>query len=747
MPPGQPPNTPQTVPVEQALEMAMGHHGAGRLSEAEDIYRQILAADPNQPQAMHLLGVVAHQLGRSDIAEGMIVKSVSLDPKNPESHSNLGLVRIALGKIEEAISSFQEAVELQPDYAEAQCNLGLALHNIGRLEDAIPCYQKALALRPDLAEAHNNLGNIFTDMRRYEEALDCYGKALTLQPNFAGAHCNLGNVQKSLGQIDEAEASIQRALSLEPELPEGHHNLGLVKQIQERAEEAVACFRKAIDANPNFAEAHYDLGMALKALSKIDEADQQIAKAVELEPGNAGWQMSRKLLLPTIPSSLEEIQTYRDKFAREVKAAIGEGLKIEDPLNDIGGSTFYLAYHNLNNRPIMEDVGKMYKALCPSLVYEAPHCRRVTAGDRGKLRIGFLSSFFRNHTIAKLSRGYIEHFSRDKFEVVVLRPQGKNDDVTKLVENAADKVVSLSGDLVTDRQSIAAEELDILFYLDIGMDPYSYFLAFSRLAPVQATTWGHPETTGLPNVDYFISSEFLEEGDSANQYSEQLVKLKNMPTYFYRPEIPENKFKRDDFDLPQEGQLYVCPQALFKFHPDFDAILADILTQDVTGCVVLIDDNKGGHWSRILIERIAQSYPAIVDRILLVPPMPTEKFFGLVLLADALLDIPTFSGGNSSLEAFAMAQPIVTWPQDFMRARVTAGFYQQMGVTDLIADSAENYVELALRLAQDGEFNTQMKQAIEANSPKIFENEEIVRELETFFTEAYKLRQTKEITL
>ena len=412
------------------------------------------------------------------------------------------------------------------------------------------------------------------------------------------------------------------------------------------------------------------------------------------------------------------------------------------PVLDVGISNFYLAYHGRNNRSLMQNIAELYIGVCPKLTYQAKHCQSKQGEKRDVLRIGFLSSYFRDHTIGKLIRGIIQYLSRDLFEVIVFRSPGKGDHRSEIIDRAADKVVSLHKKLERDWEVIEDEELDILFYPDIGMDPYTSFLSFARLAPVQAVSWGHPDTTGIPNIDYFISSELLEIPDASNHYTEQLIRLPNLPTYYFRPEVPEQSFIRNDYGLPDKGHLYVCPQTLFKFHPEFDDTLGELLRRDPDGRLVLIEYKTRGYWKRLLYERFNRAFPDVIDHVIFIPHMPHEKYLGLLILADALLDIPTFSGGNSSFEALAMGAPIITWPHDFMRGRVTAGLYKQMGLNKLIATDANAYLTLALRLAQDPDFKHRMQADINANVYKLYERHEVVREMESFFIAAYETWKT-----
>lgn len=589
----------------------------------------------------------------------------------------------------------------------------------------------------DLARQHHTAG-------RLAEAEALYQQILQVDPQYAEAHFNLGNVLKNSGKLEEAVASYQKTLVLKPDDAHVHYNLGVTLNALNRSDEAVASYRKALTCKPGYAEAHYNLGNALQYQGDVDGATGQFELAISQQPDRPGWGIRKALLLPVIAASKEDIQARRQHLHGAIKALQTQGLTLDDPAAT-GATSFHLAYHNLDNRSIVEDIAKLYVTACPKLAFEAEHCRSKQGEKKGRLRIGFLSSFLRNHTIGKLLRGIIENFPRQRFEVIVFRLPGETDEISEIIDRAADKVVPLDKKLERDRELIAAEQLDVLFYYDIGMDPYTYFLSFARLAPVQAVSFGHPDTTGIANIDYFISSSLIESSGSADQYSEQLVQLSTLPTCYVRPEIPQSTFSRADFGLPEKGALYVCPQALFKLHPDFDDVVGDLLRRDPDGFLVLIDDGKGGHWKPLLIERIGRSCPDSVERVIFVAKMAYEKFMGFLSIADALLDVPTFSGGNSSLEAFAMAVPIVTWPGGFMRARVTAGCYKQMGLGELIASDGDEYVSLALKLAHDADFKSRMQADIKANSHKLYEREEVTRELEAFFFEACQASRKGEL--
>jgi predicted O-linked N-acetylglucosamine transferase (SPINDLY family) len=281
--------------------------------------------------------------------------------------------------------------------------------------------------------------------------------------------------------------------------------------------------------------------------------------------------------------------------------------------------------------------------------------------------------------------------------------------------------------------------LDILFYPDIGMDPFTYFLAYARVAPTQITTWGHPVTTGLPNMDWFVSADGLEPDGAEAHYTERLARLSRLPTSYRAPDtssVPADPAEcRRRLGIRADGTLYLCAQSLFKLHPDNDAVFGEILRRDPRGQLVLIE-GQSARWSAILATRFARVFPEALDRVWFMPRMPFDNFLTLLRAADAVLDPLHWTGGNSTFEAFALGVPIVTWPGAFMRGRVTAAAARQAGVPDMIAADTEQYVDLAVRLAHDPAWRHELATRLRAGHAELFDDARAVRDLEAVFTRA-----------
>ncbi len=270
--------------IPEALAIAIQHHQAGRLQAAEQVYRQILAVEPNHADALNLLGVIASQVGKHEIAVEYIRRAIGLQRNAALFHNNLGGAYHALHKIPEAVTCYRRALQLKPDYAEAHYNLGIVLKEQGKLDEAVTCYRRALQLKPDYAEAHSNLGNVLNNQGKLVEAVACYRRALLLKPDYAEALNNLGAAVNEQGKLDEAVACYRRVLQLKPDYAEAHYNLGIVLKEQGKLDEVVACCRRALELKLDYAEVHSNLGNALKDQGKLDEAIACYRRALELKP-------------------------------------------------------------------------------------------------------------------------------------------------------------------------------------------------------------------------------------------------------------------------------------------------------------------------------------------------------------------------------------------------------------------------------------------------------------------------------
>ncbi|MEM9684458.1 MAG: hypothetical protein AAF942_14395, partial [Pseudomonadota bacterium] len=296
-----------------------------------------------------------------------------------------------------------------------------------------------------------------------------------------------------------------------------------------------------------------------------------------------------------------------------------------------------------------------------------------------------------------------------------------DDALSRELQGLANVSIALPDTLDTARRTIAEKELDILFYPDIGMDPVTYFLAFARLAPVQCVTWGHPVTTGIPAIDYYLSCDAAEPDGAEAHYSERLVRLGGLPFSYRQPARPDPLGTREDFGLADDATVYFLAQSLFKIHPDMDAPLAEILRQDPKGVLLLLEGQQES-WGETLRQRFAETLGPLAERVAFLPRQKHDDYMRLIALADVSLDSFPFSGGNTTYQALAMGTPVVTLPGAYLRGRLSLAIYRHMGMTDCVAEDAADYARIAVRLGTDVTYRTYIEERIAADADSIFDD-------------------------
>jgi protein O-GlcNAc transferase len=653
--------------IVACLQEALRHHQAGRLDQAEGLYRRVLSVDPLQPDALHLSGMAALARGRLDEAHRLISHAVALKPAEAAFVSDLGVVLQSLGRFGEAEAAYRRALELNPRHAESLNNLGNMHRTAWRIAEAADCYRAALVQNPDFAMAHGNLGTTFADQQKFDEAIACYRWALAIDGQF-------------------------------------------------------------LDARKNLAIALADQG-------HCPQADDELRRARAQSPSDSGLMIRQALLLPVFPESIAAIDARRQRLEADLDRLLKEDLHVGDPLVETPGPAFYLTYHGRNDVALQQKIAAVYRRAVPSLEFTAPHCGSGRRAARTPIRVGLISRFFYRHSVADHFAGLIRAFPRDNVRYTVLRATGPEDDVSRAIDGAADNVVRISTRLAKAREQVAAEELDVLLYTDIGMDPWTYFLAFSRLAPVQCATVGQPGTTGVSTVDYFLSSDRLEPPDGQSHYSERLVRLPDIPHYFEKPRTPDESPGRSGIALPAEARWYVCQQTLFKIHPEFDRLMGEILRRDSSGVVVLFE-GQVPTWKALLLERLRRSIPDAVDRIVFLPRLPRAEYLRLLTQADVVLDTIHYGAGTTAMHALALGSPLVTLPGEFNRGRVAQALLGKLGISETVATSPADYVERAVRIAQDASLRDSLRAKILERCGVLFSNPAPAAQLEAFFVDA-----------
>ena len=671
--------------------------------DAERLYEQILQADPRHADALHLLGVLAHQTGRHDTAAVLIGKAIVENTRVPAFHNNLGNALKAQGRLGDADASYQRALALNPDYLEAHYNRGLVRQAQGRLDEAVACYGKVLARKPDHAEAHNNLGNALQAQGKLEQALAAYGQALRYKPNFADAHNNAGNVLRAQGNAEAAIASYMRALTHQAKHAEALHNLSIVLLEQGKLQEAAAALRRALALKPDYAAAHCSLGNTLTEQGNAAAAAACFRRALDLDKDFA--EAALGLTTAAVP-------VYTDTVAESLAAADNFGRALDDltawdrahpgRLGQAVGShqPFYLAYRPADVTVPLARYGDLLSTAA------AAHWRPRPVGlhaPGARLRLVIVSGQVRQHPVWDvILRGIVAHMDRQRFEVLLYHTGTLKDTETEWARNRVDRFVQGPKTAQEWLDEINNDQPDVLFYPEIGMDSAACALAALRLAPVQVASWGHPITTGLPNIDIFLSGELIEGPQAKHHYREELVRLPGTGVC-----TDSSGLRAKPWEAPTRPldvvRFAICQQPI-KFDPADDSLLPRI-AKEVGACEFWLVSPLKLQWAaaRLQIRLAAVFRDAGLDpnaHLRVATWLPLEQFLGFLDNMDVFLDCPAFSGYTTAWQAVHRGTPVVTLEGRFLRQRLAAGLLRQIGITEGIVSSREAYVETAVRFAQ-----------------------------------------------
>jgi len=680
--------------VDDYLQKALALQKIGDHKSAEKAFKLMLQKAPNDPDALHLLGLSLRAQGRLREAAEKIDSAIALLPGQAMFHTHAGVVAVASGDLGSGAKHYQTAIECDREYVDAYSNFGILLDLLGQCEEALAVLNQGLA--------------------QDEQSVNIL--------------VNRGKVLVKLGRDAEAEASYRAAIKLNAGIAEAHNNLGNLLKRQKRYDEATTAFKAAVTARPGFLDARYNWALSLAGKGNVDEADGILAQLISEQP-EPHFFIARAGLMQAIPSSAEDIGVWRQRFEEGFDVLHAKQLKYSgDPLS-VPVMNFYLAYHGKNDRPLMEKLSEFWRQACPALNYISDSNGPASS----RRRVGFFSRYLKSHAVGHTLKGLIEGLvdkATDEIEVVLISLAGDEDKGWERLKFRVTDSLALPHDLMSARKVISELNLNILIYADIGMDPFSYYLSFARLAPIQCVLWGHPVTSGVSTIDYYISSDMAEPCGAQDHYTEKLIRLGGVQTCYQRPETTGNLTRREA-KLPEKATLYMCPQSLFKIHPDMDQWLARLIEADTNGRLVIFHGDPPTLTSR-LISRWQPIFGKALDRVIVLERTDWNGFLARLSLGDVILDTWPFGGGNTNFQAFGFGLPVVTLPGEFIRGLGAKALYKHMGISDCIANSPEDYVNIALNIGQKQDLRSIISSKILERSELIFNDTSVIEDFIKF---------------
>ena len=524
-------------------------------------------------------------------------------------------------------------------------------------------------------------------------------------------------------EFKEAIFNLEKSLEIAPKRPSTIKNLVF-------AYIAIGNFKKAqkfceilLLNNDNESEILNILNQIFKKNDKIIEFSKFISTIIEKKKIDIIYEIQKDLAVPKIFENEKDITHYRNNIENKVNKynfqTFNKKYSIDSQALD--PPIFALSYDQYDNKKLFTKIVNLFRKLYPKLNYIKDFKKKET----NKIKIGFISNFLtNNHTIGKLYKGLIKKLDREKFEISIFN--GNQSKKKDLINN---KYI-LPRNFDESSKLISKQDLDIIFYPDIGMSSQMYFLTFQKLARYQITSWGHPETTGNKSIDYFLSSNLMETQDAQSNYSEKLILSNFLPMYFYKPLL---KKKLDKDSLNYEN-IYSCPQTLVKIHPEFDEIIEGILKKDKKAKIYFLKDKDKILYNKIL-KRFNKKIKIGLDRIIFMEQLSEEEYINHCGKSSVLLDPLYFGAGVSFHESMFYGTPTVSRPTKYLKSRIVLGAYKQMKIKNPpIVSSNEEYIEKAVEIANNNKLILQMKENFSNSADKyLYENKDFIKDIEKIF--------------
>lgn len=709
--------------IQTQLQQAFVKHKAGRLDQAEAIYHQVLEAEPENFDALNLVGVIEAKSGRYEAATDYFIRAIRKDPKNAqvhynlgnalkdlgrpedavdsyrhalefdpksaETHYNLGVMNQKLGHLDAAAESYQHAIQINPGYTKAYINLGTVFKDLGKLEAATANCRSAIKIDPDYAGAHDVLGSVLQKAEKFDEAVASYRHALKISPDFALAHYHLGSLFQQFGRFDEAINSYRSSLEIESENATLHNNLGVIFQQLGKMKDALACYRRSLEIKPEYVEAYANFGSALALVGKFDEAIAHLHKAIELNPKFSG-------AYNNLGNVLKDRGQIDESIANFTKA-------ITLNPNMVTAHSNLVFTMNYVSKYLPGDIwaeSKRWAATFGKPENTIFHSFNNERDPERLLRIGYVSPDFRQHSVSYFFASLLASHHRKEVVVVCYAEVIKQDDTTHRLRELSDdwrSTVGLSDHQVAEQ--VRSDKVDILVDL-AGHTANSRLPVFAlKPAPVQVSWLGYPNSTGLRAMDYRLTDAISDPPGVADAYhSETLIRLPH-GSHCYGP--PADAPEVESLPAQRMGHItFGSFNSLAKVTPEVVSIWARILdgvpeSRMLVKCGGFSDDTTRRRW-----ENIFEASGISLDRLELVPyQASTESHLALYGRIDVALDTFPYNGTTTTCEALWMGVPVVTLKADRPAGRVGASLLTTVGLNHLIADGVDDYISKARELA------------------------------------------------
>ncbi len=708
----------------------------GALHDAYAALEQTLETSPQDAAARKQLIDVATNFGDADTALKHARMLVAQWPDDLDATFYLAKAELSAGNLTTA-----EIIIAKLDQTPAkgapvfQLLKGNLLATGGNHAAAEAAYVTATRLDANYPLAWRHLGNVRSVTGHSANAIAAWQRYVALVPNDKDVWIALAREHQILGELGSAEGAYERALSFVEDDKTATtllRDLAMV-QIEAQQFDRAKIILARLLALGSDESAENLLAYVQNELGEATEAKATLAKQGVGQPGLAR-RVRRALVLPQVYASAMAMREARAGYAQgleELLTSERSGAIDAAEVLTLSQTNFLLAYQGENDLSLQSQYADLLHGLIAKVRPEwaRPLARRAPLGKR--IKVVYVSSFFRECTVGHYFRSWITELDARRFERVVIHTGAQRDFFAETLAAQCDGFYAQRGGVLKVAEAIRAQNADVLIYPEVGMGTMNYLLTNMRLAPVQCAAWGHPVTTGSSQIDYFFTCGEMEGEGAPSHYRETLLRLPGIGTSYVAPPMVK-PFAREALSLSAAHRIFICPQSLFKVHPDNDKIFLDIMTADPQAVILFFQGNwpaiTQAFGARLGHGMVARGLPAR-GQIKFLPRVDAVGFRSLLAMSDVVLDTLHWSGGNTSLDALSVGAPIVTLPGEFMRGRQTQAMLKAMGANELIAPSREVYVQRALALASDRAMNNALREKLLRHQGAVFDRHEPIAAL------------------
>jgi predicted O-linked N-acetylglucosamine transferase (SPINDLY family) len=724
------------------FNLAEALFNSGNIAESNVYFQKIIELYPDNLNVYLNFSRNLSKIGDKEKALQILDKSIVINSNFVQAYFNKAKIYHEINNFDLCISTLLLAVKIDQNLFEPYFLLGISYLKINDTTQSFIYLEKAKNIDPNNAEIWFYLGIIHIQQNNNYEAIKSFESSISIDKFYKNSWIILAEVFHKMGEIHKSINTLENYSKIETKNEDCISKLGFYYKEAGLYDKWIEFLNYALTIFPNSFDINNYIGMAFYYTNNFSKAKYHFQQAQLLNPSYLNTKFASIFIeIPQIGDSYNHILLSRKKFFKSFLRFSNEFYKLD--LNFIEDSAFsaqpfYLAYHELNNKKFLKKYGEAMFTLMDSW-YKTKHFDQINSLSHSDIRVGIIGSHFKNHSVwHAITHGIIKSLINKNIRIYIFSLSSENTNQLELCKNSCFEVIQGVKNLSTWIQLIIERQLNFIIYPEIGMHQLTSQLATFRLANFQATSWGHPETTGFKNIDYFLSAELFETDNSHNHYSENLVKFKSIGTFYSKQKILPEFYYLDENIINKK--IIISPGNIIKYSPEYDSIWIEILRNTQDSILLFFSNNK--FHENVFLKRLSSYQQAnekeLLDRIIFLPWLNPNNFYYILSKSCIYIDSVGFSGFNTAMQAIECGVPIVTLEGKFLRGKFASAILKRISLNLLVTNTSKDFIKLTSRLVCDDDFNANIRELIIRNREAVFNDEYFLNEFYEFIIDHFK---------